>query len=114
LAGVYSNKNNSILEYLFTHLAPRILSPHRQSQGMSPSTVRPRIPQPLDVVEDLSAEVIFDFHLRESRSKVEDLLIRQFPDLSRWMDVKAREETGGDGGTNAKERLDGLLYIGKE
>lgn len=109
-----NNGNNPVLHVLFTHLAPCILSPHRQSQGVSPSTVCSDILKPLDVVEDFSAEIVLDLHLRKSCGKVEDLLISQFPDFAGVMDVKARHETGGDAGTNAEERLEGLLYINEK
>lgn len=110
------NGNNRVLSAcsFCTHLAPCILSPHRQSQGVSPSTVRSNIPKPLDVVEDLPAEIVLDLHLRESCGKVEDLLVSQFPDFAGFVDVKARHEPGGDGGTNAEESLEGLLYINEK
>lgn len=47
-----------------THLVPRVLAADRQSQGMSPATVSTGIPQSLDIIQHLSAEVVLDLHFR--------------------------------------------------
>jgi hypothetical protein len=42
---------------------------------MPPTAVRTRIPQPLDIIQDLSTQVILNLHFGQCGCDVEDLLV---------------------------------------
>ena len=88
-----------------TYLTPRILPPNRQPHRVPPSPVRPRIPQPLDILEYLPSQIVLDPHVRQSASEVEDLPGAQFVDCGCLVDVEAGEHAFGGVVADAKERF---------
>lgn len=78
---------------------------------MPPSAVRPRVPQPLDVVEDLPAEVVLDLHLGQRGRDVEHLLVGQLADLAGRVDVEAGEEARRGVRADAEEGFEGFLDV---
>lgn len=81
---------------------------------MSPTTVSTGIPQSLDIIQHLSAEVVLDLHFRQRRCEFEHLLVGELADLGRRVDIEAGHEPGGVLRTNAEEGLEGLLYMGEK
>lgn len=62
---------------------------------MAPTTVCSRLLQALDIIENLSSEIILDLHIRQHSREVEDLLVRQLADAAGRVDVEAGQEAGG-------------------
>lgn len=94
-----------------THLCPRPLSPNRQPQRLTTTSVRPRLLQPLDIIQILSAEVILDLHVGKRGRDIEDLLVGQLADLAGRVDVEAGEQMGGCIPANAEEGFEGFLVL---
>ena len=68
------------------------MSADRQSQRVTSTTVGTTLLQPLDVVEDVSPQVILDFHVGQSSREIQDLLVGQFADLACRVDVEPGKE----------------------
>jgi hypothetical protein len=56
---------------------------------MPPSTICTRIPQPLNIIKDLSTQIILDFHFGQRSCDIEDLRVCQIADFGRRVDVVA-------------------------
>jgi hypothetical protein len=64
-------------------LTPSVLASDRQIHRVSPSSIRARIPQPFDVLQDRPFQLVLDLHAVERGIEVQDLLLRQFAHLHR-------------------------------
>lgn len=78
---------------------------------MTPTTVRPRLLHPLNIIQHLSPQIILDVHLGQHGREIEDLLVRELADSAGRVDVKAGEEARGDIVADSKEGLDGFLGV---
>lgn len=94
-----------------TNLASRPLTPHRQTESMTSPAVSTRLLQTLDIIEDLSPEIVLDFHVGEGGGDVEDLLVGELADFAGWVDVEAGEEAGRGVVADAEEGFEGFLYM---
>lgn len=94
-----------------THLSPRPLTPNRQSQRLPTTTVGPGLLQPLDIIQILSAEVIFDLHVGQCGRDIQHLLVGQLAHFAGWVDMEPGEETRRSVFANTKERLEGFLLV---
>lgn len=56
---------------------------------MSLATIRARVLQPLDIIQNLTPQIILNLHFRERRGEVEDLLVGQLADFASGMDMEA-------------------------
>jgi hypothetical protein len=72
---------------------------------MSPTTIRPGIPQPLDISQDLSPQIVLDRHVRKRGIHFEDLILSELAHAAGVMEVVFGEETGGDVRADTKEGL---------
>ena len=77
---------------------------------MTSTTVGTSLFQTLDVVQDISAQVVLNLHFREHGSEVEDLLVGKLTDTACWVDVEAGEETAGSVRANSEEALERFLF----
>jgi alpha-L-fucosidase len=73
---------------------------------MATTTVGTSLLQALDVIQNLSAQVIFNLHIGQDGSQVEDLLVGQLADAAGWVDVEAGQEAGGGVSADAKKGLE--------
>lgn len=76
---------------------------------MTPATICAAFLQTFNVIEDLSPQVVFDLHIRESGRDIEDLLVRQLADLACWVDVEAGKEARGRVVSDTEEGLERFL-----
>lgn len=76
---------------------------------MTSTTVCAALLQPLDVVEDISAEVVLDFHVGQGSREVKDLLVGQFADLACRVDMESSEELRGGLVSDSEETLERFL-----
>lgn len=76
---------------------------------MSPTPIRPRIPETLNILQHLSPQVVLDLHAVERGVELEDLCLREFTDAGGVVEVEAGHEAGGGEGTDAEEGLEGLF-----
>lgn len=65
--------------------------------------------QALDIIQNFSAEIVFDFHVGKDGCQVEDLLVGQLANAASRVDVEAGQKTRGSVVSNAEERLEGFL-----
>lgn len=77
---------------------------------MTSTTVGTSLFQTLDVVKDISAQVVLNLHFRKHGSEVEDLLVGELTDTACWVDVEAGEETAGSVWANSEETLERFLF----
>lgn len=77
---------------------------------MTSTTVGTGLFQTLDVVQNVSAQVVLNLHFRKHGSEVEDLLVGELTDTACWVDVEAGQETAGSVWTNSEEALEGFLF----
>lgn len=91
------------------YLTPSILSSDWKIHGMSPSAIRSSILQPLNILQHLSAEIIFYFHRIESGCEVHNLVLREFSNLAGGVKVETGHETRTCRRTNTKEGLQSSL-----
>ena len=63
----------------------------------------------LDVIQNFSAQIVLDFHIRQYSREVKDLLVGQLADAARRMDVKAGHEAGRGIVADSEEALEGFL-----
>jgi hypothetical protein len=63
----------------------------------------------LDIVQNFSAQIVLDFHLRQYSREVENLLVGQLADAAGRVDVEAGHKAGGAVVANSEEGLEGLL-----
>jgi alpha-L-fucosidase len=78
---------------------------------MTTTAVGTGLLQALDVVQNLSSQVILNLHVRKYGGQVENLLIGELADAAGWMDVEAGQEAGGSVAANAEKGLEGFLFI---
>ena len=76
---------------------------------MATTTVRSGLLHALDIIQHLSAKVIFDLHVRKHTRQVEDLLVGQLANAAGRVDVETSQEAGGGIGADPKKALEGLL-----
>jgi len=89
------------------YLTPGVLASDWQVHGVPSTSVGARVPQPLNVLLDLSAQVVFEFQGIQVRRKVEDLSLRQLADFHRTVEVEARHDTGARVSPDSEKRLEG-------
>jgi hypothetical protein len=77
---------------------------------MSPAPISTGIPEPLDIVEYLSPQIILNFHFGQRGRDVEHLRVGEFADFGLWVNVEASQEAGGDVWADSEEALEGFLY----
>lgn len=63
----------------------------------------------LDIVQNFSAQIVLNFHIRQHGCEVEDLLVGQLADAAGRVDVEAGHEAAGAVVANSEEGLEGLL-----
>lgn len=78
---------------------------------MTTTTVGTGLLQALDVIQDLSSQVILNLHIRQHGGQVEDLLVGELADAAGRVDVEAGQEAGGGVVADSEESLEGFLYI---
>lgn len=78
---------------------------------MTTTTVGTGLLQALDVIQDLSSQVIFNLHIRQHGSQVEDLFIGELADAAGRVDIEAGQEAGGGVITDSEEGLERFLFI---
>jgi hypothetical protein len=78
---------------------------------MSPSPIRPRLFQPLNIIQHLPSEIVLDLHVCEGGGDVEDLLVAELANFGRFVDVEAGEEAAGGVGADAEEGFEGFLGV---
>jgi len=88
-------------------LAPGVLPSDWQVHGVPSTPIGARIPQALNVLLYLSAQVIFELQGIQMRREVEDLCLRQLADFHSTVEAEARHDTGACVRTNAEESLEG-------
>lgn len=71
-----------------TNLGASPLTSHGETERMATTAVCTSLLQTLDIVEDLSAEIVLDLHVGENGSEVEDLFVGEFSDAAGWVDVE--------------------------
>lgn len=76
---------------------------------MATTTVGTSLLQALDIIQNLSAQVIFNLHIGQNGGQVEDLLVGQLADAAGWVDVEAGQEAGGGVAADAKKGLERFL-----
>ena len=59
---------------------------------MPPSTIRPRLFQPLNIIQVLSPEIVLNLHIGKRGRDIEDLFVGELADFTCWVDVEARKE----------------------
>lgn len=91
------------------YLAFGMLPPHGKAHRMSPSAIRPRIPQPGDISQHLAAQVIFDLHVRERGIDLEYLTVGQLANAAGVVKVVFCEQPGTCVRTDAEEGLESRL-----
>ncbi|KAF3388946.1 hypothetical protein F1880_003209 [Penicillium rolfsii] len=72
-----------------THLGPCTLSSNGQTERMATTAVSTGLLQALDVIQNLSSQVILNFHVRKHGSQVEDLLVGELADAAGRVDIEA-------------------------
>lgn len=92
-----------------TNLGACPLSSHRQTQRMTPATVCSSLLQALDIIENISTEIILNLHIRQYSGQVENLLVGQLADATGWVDVETGQETGRGVVANTEEGLKRFL-----
>lgn len=60
------------------------------------ATIRARVLQPLDVIQNLTAQIVLNLHFRERRGEIEDLLVGQLADFASGMDMEPSHQARGD------------------
>lgn len=78
---------------------------------MATTAVGTGLLQTLDIIQDLSSQVILNLHIRQHGGQVEDLLVGELADAAGRVDVEAGQEAGGGVVANAEEGLEGFLII---
>lgn len=78
---------------------------------MATTAVGTGLLQTLDIIQDLSSQVILNLHIRQHGGQVEDLLVGELADAAGWVDVEAGQEAGGGVVANAEKGLEGFLVI---
>ena len=76
---------------------------------MPPPPITPHIPQPRNILPQLSPEVVFDLQVRELGVDVDDGLVGEGAEARGGVDVKAREQVAGYLGADTVEGLDCFL-----
>lgn len=92
-------------------LVARTLAPHRQAHGMSSTTVRAHILQPLDVILHNLARVVLNRHSGQLGRKLEDRLGGKRLDALAWEDGEFGHDAFGGLGTDGEERGESFLLI---
>ena len=72
---------------------------------MSPPSVRPRVLQPLYILQYTSLQLVLDLHAVEVGVQVQNLLLREVAHLHCVVEVEAGHYVRGDVGTDAEEGL---------
>lgn len=85
------------------------MSAHRQTQGMATTPVCSGLLKTLDIIQNLSAQVVLDLHIRQDGSQVKNLLVGQLTDAAGWVDVEAGKKARGGVVADAEEGLERLL-----
>lgn len=85
------------------------LSVHGQTQRVTSTAVGSGLFQPLDVVQDFSAQVVLNLHLRKHGREVQDLLVGELTNTACGVDVEAGHDTVGGEISNSEEALKGFL-----
>lgn len=62
---------------------------------MTTATVGSGLLQALDIIHNLSAQIILNLHVRQDGGHVKNLLVGQLADSAGRVDVEAGEEAGG-------------------
>ena len=75
---------------------------------MPPSPIRPHIPQPLDVVHDLAAQIILYRHRAELGCDIVDLLVVEAADFGGLVHVEFGHQPRAHVGSDAVEGLEGF------
>jgi len=94
-----------------TNLTPCALSAHRQAERMAPTTVGTSLLQALDVIQNLSAQIILNLHVGEDGGQVENLLVGQLTDAAGRVDVEAGQEARGGVVADSEEGLERFLHV---
>lgn len=76
---------------------------------MSSPSVCTGILQPLDILQYLSSQFVFDLHPIECCGQIQDLVLREFANFHCFMEVKTRENARRVMRSDAKERFKGNL-----
>jgi hypothetical protein len=76
---------------------------------MTTTTVGTGLLQTLDVIQDLSSQVILNLHIRQHGGQVKNLLVGELADATGWVDVEAGQEAGGSVVADSEEGLEGFL-----
>lgn len=76
---------------------------------MPPPPIRPRIPQPLYILQHRPPQLVLDLHPVQRGVEVQHLVLRQLAHLHRPVQVEARHELGAGLGADAEEGLEGAL-----
>lgn len=77
-----------------TNLSSCALTAHRQAERMTATTVGTSLLQALDIIQNLSAQVVLDLHVGQHGRQVEDLLVGQLADAACRVYVEAGQEAG--------------------
>lgn len=72
---------------------------------MFPASISAGLPQALNILKHLPAQVILDAHLRQRGGQIEHLLVGQLGDFARRVDVEPRHEPRRGVGADAEEVL---------
>lgn len=77
-----------------TNLSPCALAANRQAERMATTTVGTSLLQALNVIQNLSTQVVLNLHVGQDGGQVEDLLVGQLADAAGRVDVEAGQEAG--------------------
>jgi hypothetical protein len=78
---------------------------------MTTTAVGTGLLQALDVIQNLSSQVILNLHIRKHGGQVENLLVGELADAAGRVDVEAGQEAGGSVAANSEKGLEGFLLI---
>lgn len=77
---------------------------------MATTTVGTCLLQALDIIQDLSAEIVLNLHIRQHSSQVKNLLVGQLADAAGWVDVEAGKKARRGVISDSEESLKGFLF----
>lgn len=78
---------------------------------MTTTAVGTGLLQALDVVQDLSSQVILNLHVRKHGGQVQNLLVGELADAAGRVDIEAGKEAGGSVAANSEKGFEGFLLI---
>lgn len=71
-----------------TNLGASALTSHGKTERMATTAVCTSLLQTLNIIKDLSAEIVLDLHIGENGSEVKNLFVGEFSDAAGWVDVE--------------------------